>query len=53
MIALGNALAATLAQRRAFTAEEFASYHPAGSLGLTCACRINDADRRRLASRQL
>jgi arabinose-5-phosphate isomerase len=33
MIALGDALAFTLLEQRQFTAEEFARYHPAGSLG--------------------
>ncbi|HUR52762.1 MAG TPA: KpsF/GutQ family sugar-phosphate isomerase, partial [Gemmataceae bacterium] len=33
MIALGDALAFTLLEQRQFTAEDFARYHPAGSLG--------------------
>jgi arabinose-5-phosphate isomerase len=33
MIALGDALAFTLLEQRQFTAEEFARFHPAGSLG--------------------
>jgi arabinose-5-phosphate isomerase len=33
MLALGDALAFVLSDRRAFSAEEFARYHPAGSLG--------------------
>jgi arabinose-5-phosphate isomerase len=33
MIALGDALAFVLSRDREFTAEEFARYHPAGSLG--------------------
>lgn len=33
MIALGDALAFALMRERAFTAEDFARYHPAGSLG--------------------
>jgi arabinose-5-phosphate isomerase len=33
MLALGDALAFSLSERRQFTAEEFARYHPAGSLG--------------------
>jgi arabinose-5-phosphate isomerase len=37
MIALGDALACVLAQERRFTAEEFAKFHPAGSLGLKLA----------------
>ena len=33
MIALGDAIAFTLSEQRQFTAEQFARYHPAGSLG--------------------
>jgi arabinose-5-phosphate isomerase len=33
MIALGDALAFVLSREREFTAEDFARYHPAGSLG--------------------
>jgi arabinose-5-phosphate isomerase len=33
MIALGDALAFVLSQMRSFTAEDFARFHPAGSLG--------------------
>jgi arabinose-5-phosphate isomerase len=33
MIALGDALAFTLLEQRQFTAEQFARFHPAGSLG--------------------
>jgi arabinose-5-phosphate isomerase len=33
MIALGDALAFTLSEMRQFTAEQFARFHPAGSLG--------------------
>ena len=33
MLALGDALALAVARRRAFTAEDFARYHPGGSLG--------------------
>jgi arabinose-5-phosphate isomerase len=33
MLALGDALAFVLSDRRAFSEEEFARYHPAGSLG--------------------
>lgn len=33
MLALGDALAFTLSEQRQFTAEDFARYHPAGSLG--------------------
>lgn len=37
MMALGDALAAVLAANRQFTPEDFARYHPAGSLGLKLA----------------
>ncbi len=37
MIALGDALACVLAEEQQFTAEQFAKYHPAGSLGLKLA----------------
>jgi arabinose-5-phosphate isomerase len=33
MLALGDALAFTLSEQRQFTAEQFAEFHPAGSLG--------------------
>jgi arabinose-5-phosphate isomerase len=33
MLALGDAMAFVLSDRRAFSAEDFARYHPAGSLG--------------------
>jgi len=33
MVAVGDALAMTLVQRRGFTREEFARFHPGGSLG--------------------
>lgn len=33
MMALGHAVAFTLSERRQFTAEDFAKFHPAGSLG--------------------
>ena len=33
MLALGDALAFTLSEQRQFTADDFARYHPAGSLG--------------------
>lgn len=33
MLALGDAIAFTLAERRQFTAEQFAAFHPGGSLG--------------------
>jgi arabinose-5-phosphate isomerase len=33
MLALGDAIAFTLSERRQFTAEQFAAFHPGGSLG--------------------
>jgi arabinose-5-phosphate isomerase len=44
MLALGDALAFVLSDRRAFSAEEFARYHPAGSLGRKLA-RVDAAMR--------
>jgi arabinose-5-phosphate isomerase len=35
MLALGDALALTAARMRNFTSEDYATFHPAGSLGLT------------------
>jgi arabinose-5-phosphate isomerase len=53
MLALGDALAFVLSDRRAFSAEDFARYHPAGSLGRKLA-RVEAVMRRghelRLAS---
>jgi arabinose-5-phosphate isomerase len=37
MLALGDALAFTLAEIRGFTADDFARFHPAGSLGVKLA----------------
>jgi arabinose-5-phosphate isomerase len=41
MLALGDALALTLSRRRGFTADDFARYHPGGSLGRRLA-RVDD-----------
>lgn len=53
MLALGDALAFVLSDQRQFTAEEFARFHPAGSLGRKLA-RVDSVMRRgedlRLAS---
>lgn len=56
MIALGDAIAAELARRRAFSAEEFARFHPAGSLGLKLArveAMMRTGDAIRVASASL
>ncbi len=45
MLALGDALAFALAQQRGFTSEEFARFHPAGSLGIKLA-RVESLMRR-------
>lgn len=45
MLALGDALAFTLLQQRGFTPEQFARYHPAGSLGRRLA-RVSEYMRR-------
>lgn len=44
MLALGDALALAVAQQRAFAAEDFAKFHPGGSLGRQLA-RVEDAMR--------
>jgi arabinose-5-phosphate isomerase len=45
MLALGDALAFALSHRRGFSAEEFARFHPAGSLGRKLA-RVEEIMRR-------
>ena len=45
MLALGDALAVALMQARRFTAEEFASRHPAGSLGRRLLLSVGDVMR--------
>lgn len=42
MVALGDALAMALLTRRAFQPEEFALFHPGGSLGKRLLLKVND-----------
>ncbi len=42
MLALGDALAMVLLQARGFTKEDFAKYHPGGSLGRALLTTVND-----------
>ena len=44
-LALGDALAMALMRERAFTPEDFAAYHPGGSLGRRLLNRVRDAMR--------
>ena len=48
MLALGDALAFTLSEQRQFTAEDFARFHPAGSLGRLLAPLLNQAGQIRI-----
>ncbi len=41
-LALGDALAAALMERKGFTAEDFARFHPAGSLGRQLVLQVDD-----------
>jgi arabinose-5-phosphate isomerase len=41
-LALGDALAMVLLESRGLTREEFAKYHPAGTLGMTLLLRVKD-----------
>jgi arabinose-5-phosphate isomerase len=41
-LALGDALAMVLLESRGVTREEFAKYHPAGTLGMTLLLRVKD-----------
>ncbi|MDF1653691.1 MAG: KpsF/GutQ family sugar-phosphate isomerase [Coxiellaceae bacterium] len=41
-LAMGDALAVALLERRGFTAEDFALYHPAGSLGKRLLLRVDE-----------
>ncbi|MBI5446054.1 MAG: KpsF/GutQ family sugar-phosphate isomerase [Deltaproteobacteria bacterium] len=41
-LALGDALAAALMERRKFTAEDFARFHPAGALGRQLTLQVED-----------
>ncbi|MDO4698697.1 MAG: KpsF/GutQ family sugar-phosphate isomerase [Pasteurellaceae bacterium] len=47
-MALGDALAIALIKARAFKAEDFARYHPGGSLGRKLLCRVRDVMQRKL-----
>ena len=42
MLALGDALAVALSERRGFKAEDFAALHPGGSLGKRLTLRVED-----------
>jgi arabinose-5-phosphate isomerase len=42
MLAVGDALAVVLMQRRGFTKEDYAQYHPGGSLGQKLLCTVSD-----------
>ena len=42
MLALGDALAVALAERRGFTPKDFAALHPGGSLGKRLTLRVED-----------
>lgn len=41
-VALGDALAMVLLERRGLTREDFARFHPAGTLGMTLLLRVRD-----------
>jgi len=41
-LALGDALAVCMMKKRAFTKEDFASFHPGGSLGKALFIKVND-----------
>lgn len=41
-LALGDAVAMVLLERRGLTREDFAKYHPAGTLGMTLLLRVKD-----------
>jgi len=40
MLAVGDALAAVLMKRRDFTKDDYAAYHPGGSIGQKLLCRV-------------
>jgi len=46
MMACGDALAACLIERRGFKKEEFALYHPAGTLGIKLLLKVEDIMRK-------
>lgn len=45
MLAMGDALAMVLLERRGFTREKFAMFHPAGSLGRSLLLRVDEVMR--------
>ncbi len=47
MLALSDALAVTEMERRAFSKEDFAKFHPSGTLGKRLLLRVSDVMRRR------
>ncbi|QLB20440.1 arabinose-5-phosphate isomerase [Vespertiliibacter pulmonis] len=47
-MALGDALAIALIKARDFRSEDFARYHPGGSLGRKLLCRVRDVMQRKL-----
>lgn len=47
-MALGDALAISLIKARDFKAEDFARFHPGGSLGRKLLCRVRDVMQRKL-----
>lgn len=47
-MALGDSLAIALIKARDFKAEDFARYHPGGSLGRKLLCRVKDVMQRKL-----
>lgn len=47
-MALGDALAISLIKARDFRAEDFARFHPGGSLGRKLLCRVRDVMQRKL-----
>lgn len=47
-MALGDALAIALIKARHFNAEDFARFHPGGSLGRKLLCRVRDVMQRKL-----
>lgn len=49
-MALGDALAISLIKARDFKAEDFARFHPGGSLGRKLLCRVRDVMQRKLPS---
>lgn len=52
-MALGDALAIALINARQFKAEDFARFHPGGSLGRKLLCRVKDVMQRKIPSATL